>query len=248
MARGLERPVDDVNDLWQVILSTRNTFRSWLFLIPPSWVLVVPDLYDFNSPICFRNGIFTFGHSTPSIQHCESIHDPPQINWMLLVSRQGKVRLTKWFQTIPPKEKGKIVKEVNLGKSQSVLMSRRCNVVCHSSRADVSHYCAELLNSRNFTKCSNAVFFYSLFLPFGRYASLFFVAGINSEDNELITLEIVHRYVEILDRYFGNQFKDIRWELGLDFDYALEEFGKRYRREMDTWTLCTKGVLASILD
>jgi len=42
-----------------------------------------------------------------------------------------------------------------------------------------------------------------LLLPF-RYASLFFVAGINTEDNELITLEIVHRYVEILDRYFGN--------------------------------------------
>ena len=37
-----------------------------------------------------------------------------------------------------------------------------------------------------------------------RYASLFFVCGIGSEDNELITLEIVHRYVEVLDRYFGN--------------------------------------------
>jgi len=23
-------------------------------------------------------------------------------------------------------------------------------------------------------------------------------------DNELITLEIIHRYVEVLDRYFGN--------------------------------------------
>jgi AP-1 complex subunit sigma 1/2 len=37
-----------------------------------------------------------------------------------------------------------------------------------------------------------------------RYASLFFITGIESDDNELITLEIVHRYVEILDRYFGN--------------------------------------------
>jgi hypothetical protein len=37
-----------------------------------------------------------------------------------------------------------------------------------------------------------------------RYASLFFVCGIGSEDNELVTLEILHRYVEILDRYFGN--------------------------------------------
>ncbi|KAJ3488359.1 hypothetical protein NLI96_g2902 [Meripilus lineatus] len=37
-----------------------------------------------------------------------------------------------------------------------------------------------------------------------RYASLFFVCGISSADNELITLEIIHRYVEVLDRYFGN--------------------------------------------
>lgn len=37
-----------------------------------------------------------------------------------------------------------------------------------------------------------------------RYASLFFVCGIGQMDNELITLEIIHRYVEVLDRYFGN--------------------------------------------
>ncbi|KAE8217292.1 hypothetical protein CF326_g9492, partial [Tilletia indica] len=37
-----------------------------------------------------------------------------------------------------------------------------------------------------------------------RYASLFFVCGIGGGDNELVTLEIIHRYVEILDRYFGN--------------------------------------------
>jgi hypothetical protein len=37
-----------------------------------------------------------------------------------------------------------------------------------------------------------------------RYASLFFVTGISSNDNELVTLEIIHRYVEVLDRYFGN--------------------------------------------
>ncbi|THH08651.1 hypothetical protein EW145_g2566 [Phellinidium pouzarii] len=37
-----------------------------------------------------------------------------------------------------------------------------------------------------------------------RYASLFFVCGVGSNDNELVTLEIIHRYVEVLDRYFGN--------------------------------------------
>lgn len=37
-----------------------------------------------------------------------------------------------------------------------------------------------------------------------RYASLYFVVCIDSEDNELITLEVIHQYVEILDRYFNN--------------------------------------------
>ncbi len=37
-----------------------------------------------------------------------------------------------------------------------------------------------------------------------RYASLYFVMGIDESDNELITLEIIHHFVEILDRYFGN--------------------------------------------
>jgi AP-1 complex subunit sigma 1/2 len=37
-----------------------------------------------------------------------------------------------------------------------------------------------------------------------RYASLFFIAGCDSADNELITLEIVHRFVEQMDKYYGN--------------------------------------------
>jgi len=37
-----------------------------------------------------------------------------------------------------------------------------------------------------------------------RYASLFFICAVSPGDNELITLEIIHRYVEVLDRYFGN--------------------------------------------
>ena len=43
-------------------------------------------------------------------------------------------------------------------------------------------------------------------MTYKRYASLFFITGIESDDNELITLEIVHRYVEVLDRYFGNVY------------------------------------------
>lgn len=37
-----------------------------------------------------------------------------------------------------------------------------------------------------------------------RYASLYFVVGTDMEDNELLTLELIHHFVEILDRYFGS--------------------------------------------
>ncbi|TKA64959.1 hypothetical protein B0A49_08447 [Cryomyces minteri] len=47
------------------------------------------------------------------------------INYLILLSRQGKVRLAKWFTTLSPKEKAKIIKDV----SQLVLArrTRMCN-------------------------------------------------------------------------------------------------------------------------
>lgn len=41
-------------------------------------------------------------------------------------------------------------------------------------------------------------------IVYKRYASLFFIACIGNEENELYTLEAIHQYVEVLDRYFGN--------------------------------------------
>lgn len=37
-----------------------------------------------------------------------------------------------------------------------------------------------------------------------RYASLYFCCAIEQDDNELLTLEVIHRYVELLDKYFGS--------------------------------------------
>lgn len=37
-----------------------------------------------------------------------------------------------------------------------------------------------------------------------RYASLYFIACVDPEDNELLVLETIHHFVEVLDRYFGN--------------------------------------------
>lgn len=42
-----------------------------------------------------------------------------------------------------------------------------------------------------------------------RYASLYFCCAIEQDDNELLTLEIIHRYVELLDKYFGSVSSNI---------------------------------------
>lgn len=43
-----------------------------------------------------------------------------------------------------------------------------------------------------------------MMVSFFRYASLYFCCCIERTDNELLTLEVIHRYVELLDKYFGN--------------------------------------------
>jgi AP-1 complex subunit sigma 1/2 len=114
------------------------------------------------------------------------------IKYLILLSRQGKVvrispparstecltntlkRLAKWFTTLSPKDKAKIVKDV----SQLVLARR--------------------------TRMCNFLEYKDTKIVYRRYASLFFIAGSDSTDNELITLEIVHRYVEQMDKYYGN--------------------------------------------
>lgn len=41
-------------------------------------------------------------------------------------------------------------------------------------------------------------------IVYKRYASLYFIVGVDAEENELVMLEVIHRFVEALDRYFGN--------------------------------------------
>lgn len=41
-------------------------------------------------------------------------------------------------------------------------------------------------------------------IVYKRYASLYFICIVDKDDNELLTLEIIHHFVEVLDKYFGN--------------------------------------------
>ncbi|MBN3315270.1 AP1S2 protein, partial [Atractosteus spatula] len=53
-------------------------------------------------------------------------------------------------------------------------------------------------------QCLSLLLLIPCLLNLRRYASLYFCCAIEDQDNELITLEIIHRYVELLDKYFGS--------------------------------------------
>uniref|UniRef100_A0A8C1P462 AP complex subunit sigma n=1 Tax=Cyprinus carpio TaxID=7962 RepID=A0A8C1P462_CYPCA len=96
------------------------------------------------------------------------------MQFMLLFSRQGKLRLQKWYVPLCDKEKKKITREL----VQTVLARK--------------------------PKMCSFLEWRDLKIVYKRYASLYFCCAIEDQDNELITLEIIHRYVELLDKYFGS--------------------------------------------
>ena len=97
------------------------------------------------------------------------------IHFMLLFSRQGKLRLQKWYSPqYQLKGQKKITRELI-----NAILSRK-------------------------PKMSSFLEWRDKKVVYKRYASLFFCVVVEPEDNELMTLEIIHRYVELLDKYFGS--------------------------------------------
>lgn len=96
------------------------------------------------------------------------------ISFTLLLSRQGKVRLSKWYQASSQKDKSKITRELT-----TIILSRRA-------------------------KMCNILEYKDMKIVYRRYASLFFVMGIDALDNGLLALEVIHRYVEQMDKLYGN--------------------------------------------
>uniref|UniRef100_A0A5F8H971 AP complex mu/sigma subunit domain-containing protein n=1 Tax=Monodelphis domestica TaxID=13616 RepID=A0A5F8H971_MONDO len=57
-----------------------------------------------------------------------------------------------------------------------------------------------------------------------RYSSSYFGCSVENQDNELLAVEIIHRYVELLDKYFGNVCEpDIIFNFE-KADFILDEF------------------------
>ncbi|GAB4818112.1 hypothetical protein N2152v2_005158 [Parachlorella kessleri] len=86
----------------------------------------------------------------------------------------GKVRLAKWYTTISQKDRAKIDREIT-----------------------------PMVITRPLKLC-NFLDWKDMKIVYKRYASLYFVAGVDADDNELLTLELIHHFVEVLDKYFKN--------------------------------------------
>ncbi|KAH7966201.1 hypothetical protein HPB49_014310 [Dermacentor silvarum] len=96
------------------------------------------------------------------------------MQFMLLFSRQGKLRLQKWYMAHPDKLKKKITREL-----VTTILARKPKMCSFLEWKDLK-------------------------VVYKRYASLYFCCAVEQVDNELLTLEVIHRYVELLDKYFGS--------------------------------------------
>src|SRR5574344_2082339 len=106
------------------------------------------------------------------------------IHLMLLVNRQGKIRLMKWFDCFKVSERHKQLREIAL-----MVIGRS-------------------------TKLCNFIEWGQYKIIFKRYASLYFTIMCDKDDNEIIMLELIQHFVEMLDQYFGNVC-----ELDIIFNY-----------------------------
>ena len=106
------------------------------------------------------------------------------IHCLMLINRQGKIRLVKWFDVSQITDKYKYMRDV------AVTIIGRSSRLC------------------NFMEWGEYKIIYK------RYASLYFITLCDKDENELIILEMLHHFVECLDRYFGSVC-----ELDIIFNY-----------------------------
>jgi AP-4 complex subunit sigma-1 len=107
----------------------------------------------------------------------ERVRDPRKemtIRFVLLVNKQGQTRLAQYYEYLTIDERRALEGEI----------VRKCLARSENQCSFVEH--------RNYK------------IIYRRYASLFFLVGVDGEENELAILEFIHCVVETMDRYFGN--------------------------------------------
>jgi AP-1 complex subunit sigma 1/2 len=95
-------------------------------------------------------------------------------HFIVLMSRQGKIRLAEFFSSYSDTEKKRLMRDI----TSEILprQAKMCNII----------------------EKGNFKFIYR------RYASLYFIVAVPAALNELIVLEQIHLFVEALDGYFNS--------------------------------------------
>jgi AP-4 complex subunit sigma-1 len=115
------------------------------------------------------------------------------IRFILLVNKQGQTRLASYNEIVPLEERRQIEGEI----------VRKCLTRSDKQCSFVEHRGAKVI--------------------YRRYASLYFLVGVDEHENELAMYEFIHCVVETLDRHFGNVCElDIMFHLE-KAHYILEE-------------------------
>lgn len=96
------------------------------------------------------------------------------IQFVLLLNKQGRSRLSKWYTNVDDEEKLKIEREI---------------------------YRTIILRD---SKHSNFIEFRNYKVIYKKYASLYFVFCVDLWENELGSMEFIHLFVETLDKFFGS--------------------------------------------
>uniref|UniRef100_A0A914D2K2 AP complex subunit sigma n=1 Tax=Acrobeloides nanus TaxID=290746 RepID=A0A914D2K2_9BILA len=117
------------------------------------------------------------------------------IHYFLCFNSKSQIRLQKWYSNYNEIKKKQIIKDV-----MKEILDRKTNVCLF------------------FEECEE------LTIVYRKYAALYFVLAIDPNDNALLAMDIIQRYVELLDKYFKNVC-----ELNIIFDfhkayYVLDEF------------------------
>ena len=108
-----------------------------------------------------------------------------------MVNKQGQTRLAKYTNNKMTVDERRIL-EGEIVRKCLIRVDKQCNFIEHRG----------------------------LKVVYRRYASLFFLVGVDDEENELSVLDFIHCLVETLDKWFGNVCE-------LDIMFNLETVSSR---------------------
>jgi AP-2 complex subunit sigma-1 len=98
------------------------------------------------------------------------------IRFFLLQNKQGQRRLSKWYSGTLPDDQERLKIEADIHR-------------------------IIILRDKKYT---NFVEYRNIKIVYRKYAGLYFIFGMDVSDNELLAMETIHLFVELMDQYFSN--------------------------------------------